>query len=140
MSETLRQAVLEVQNELAQPLWESKCWGKVWHRFNDTLLNESLLQVNKGFRCSIHYHQYRFNCFINISAVLQIDTFEMIDATPIIQSSKILNAGESLVIKPKVWHCFRVLESGTVAELYWASVGPCRIDDIVRYDIGGLDC
>ncbi len=126
--------------QLAKPVWEEKCWGRVWHRFNDNVLNESLLEVNEGWCCSTHWHQDRWNCFANIDAVIRIDTFGMSDTDPAPASVRtiILNEGESVAIQPREWHKFSVLKTGKLAELYWTNnQEKCRQDDIVRWDVGG---
>lgn len=120
------------------PTWESKCWGRVWHRFYDDLLGESLLEVEDGWCCSIHWHQSRWNCFIAIDATLLIETFGPASQTPQPNDKKILSAGQSLVVAPGIWHRFCVLKAGRVAELYWTTDGShCQINDIVRWNEGG---
>jgi len=116
-----------------------KCWGKVWNKYNNDKLNLHLLEVNKGWRSSIHYHADKWNCFINISSIIQVDNYGLSNISPInIVASQIIKPGDSLTIPPKIWHCFKVLESGSLTELYWTNDDKlCTVDDIFRYDEGG---
>lgn len=131
-----------IKHHCLSPKWDNtKCWGRVWHRFYDKNLGESLLEVEAGWRCSIHWHEHRWNCFAIIDATIIIETFGPSNNQPSNQPSTItLEPGSSFVVQPLIWHRFRVLQSGRIAEMYWTTDGiPCCIDDIIRYDVGGRD-
>tara|TARA_R110000868_G_scaffold115679_13_gene308808 strand:- start:2548 stop:2988 length:441 start_codon:yes stop_codon:yes gene_type:complete len=120
------------------PIWELKCWGRAWHRFNDEQLNESLLEVNKDWQCSIHWHTNRYNCFICINAIIGVEDFGPAENEPILTNVTIIKEGESFTIFPKRWHRFYVIQSGRLVEIYWTTNGQaCEVDDINRWDIGG---
>jgi len=122
-----------------KPTWEEKCWGRAWHRFYDEHLGESLLEVNKGWQCSIHWHADRWNSFISTNAVLEIECFGSCKNEPSLETSTILEPGNSFAVMPKIWHRFRVLESGKIIETYWTNDGSlCKFDDIIRWDEGGV--
>lgn len=124
------------QKLVSKPLWEPKCWGRVWHRLYDQHLHESLLEVEPGWCSSIHVHHHRYNCFVSKSATILIDIY----ATPETKAieTKILAPGQSTVVPPEIWHRFRVLERGSLVELYWSDVGnPCLTEDITRHNQGG---
>jgi len=123
---------------LRKPTWEPKCWGRVWHRFNDRHLNESLLEINKGWQCSIHWHENRWNCFVSIDATIGIEDFGESTKPPQIIKTTMVHPGESLIVRPKTWHRFFVIDSGRLVEIYWTTNGAeCNIHDIIRHDIGG---
>jgi len=141
------------QKILSLPSWDDKCWGKVWHRFNDNIINESLLIVNSKWQCSVHYHKYRFNAFISSSATIGIEVWDRKynDRLNQLKSSKhdissyflpninhILRPGSCYVVPPNTFHRFYVIEPGEIIEVYWVNDGnDCSMDDIVRINQGG---
>ena len=151
LSDALRKSAKIV---LSHPVWEDKCWGKVWHRFNDNIINESLLQVKKGWQCSIHYHINRYNAFISSSSVRCIEVWDKKHNSTIIELAKtdkdpsneispkichILRQGECYVVPPMTFHRFYVIEDGQVIEIYWTDDNqPCHMMDIYRVTVGGL--
>ena len=123
---------------LQTPVWEKKCWGRAWHRFNDKHLNESLLEVNKGWQCSIHWHTNRWNCFTCIDAIIGVEDFGPAKHKPTLVSTHIIKEGDSFLVQPERWHRFYTIQSGRLVEIYWTTNGQdCEIDDINRWDIGG---
>lgn len=117
--------------------WEKKCWGRVKHIEHPYTLI-SILEVEKGFRCSRHLHVHRFNSFRVISGSLLIEIFDN-DGNPTLDIHPILiKTGEDVTIEPGINHRFEVRESGVVVETYWTTDGTIpSIDDIVRLDEGG---
>lgn len=117
------------------PIWEIKCWGKAWHCFNNEYINKSILEVNEGWQCSIHQHNNRWNCFINIDSIIGVEQF---DNGLKLTKTTILNPGESIIIKPKILHRFYVIKSGKIIEIYWTTNSiKCDMNDINRFDTGG---
>ncbi len=141
--------------------WQDKCWGQVRHVFESDDVAISILKVNKGFRCSRHYHRHRKNQFIVISGkieVLEWATFDQstfphptgrleLDAwslNPHTVPAGVPWAMNSHTVPAGVPHMFRVLEDGIVVEVYSRDSsnggnGPVSINDIVRFDEGGVD-
>ena len=123
--------------------WEEKCWGRVMHVFESDEVAVSVLQVNKGFRCSRHLHEFRRNQFDVISG--KIEVWEWADEGDMLRNldkpvyRHLLRAGERIRIGASRPHLFRVLRDGVVVEIYSADKGPVSIDDIVRFDEGGKD-
>ena len=112
--------------------FEEKCWGKVWHIFSFADAAVSHLQVNAGFRCSMHSHKERVNMFAVISGKLLIEEW---GGAGKYQATE-LGPGETYTVPVDVVHRFEVLESGEVIEVYW----PAHEDDIVRLnDIERID-
>jgi mannose-6-phosphate isomerase-like protein (cupin superfamily) len=120
------------------PVSEEKVWGKAMHLFANDHAAVSLLEVKAGYHCSRHYHTYRANQFSVVSGRVVI---EWTDKDGIQDNSIELGAGESFTVPSLVTHRFRVLESGVVIEVYWLDgpAGSVRLDDITRFDKGGLD-
>ena len=114
---------------------EKKCWGEVEHGFNYPDCGTSYLQVEAGWRCSVHFHQDRHNDFRVLSGCIVVGTCygdgRMIPT--------ILGPGESFTAPKLSAHFFGVLEKGVVLETYWADVdrGLVHREDIVRFDQGG---
>lgn len=118
--------------------WEEKCWGKVCHLVERDL-QVSVLKVVAGFRCSRHRHIHRWNNFRVITGILRVIEYRQNSSGDLSQTrSTVLVAGQSIDIHPGVWHCFEVLESGQVVEIYWTT-DKTSVDfaDIERIDVGG---
>lgn len=119
-----------------RPNWIEKAWGKVWHRLNDEISNESLLEVKVNYQSSIHFHTNKWNCFISIDAIIVVEEFKDEKLEPI--NKFMINPGSSHVVPPQKLHRFYVVKSGKVLEVYWTTNGEkCDVDDITRLDIGG---
>ena len=142
---------LDVCKSQSKPQWEPKNWGRVWHRFYDAHVGESLLEVVAGQRCSMHYHEQRANAFVCISAEINVEVYGNAAHQNDVNPYKIpyrdihasgpciarLTAGSAVVILPRVWHLFKVKKPGRVVEIYYCSDGTApRQDDIVRFDVG----
>ena len=109
-------------------------------------MGDRLLEVNPaGWRCSLHWHRNRWNLFAPIDARIVVETFGPADDDKSTMpggrfSHDVLGPGDSMVVRPFVWHRFRTLAHGRVVEVYWTTDGmPVRCDDIVRWDAGGPD-
>lgn len=120
------------------PQKELKAWGRVVHIFGSTKASVSNLEMNAGFRCSLHRHQQRYNMFaVQTGSILVeswgLDGEDLQDAYPV-------TVGEVYTVEPMVYHRFRVLSSGLMTEVYWpVEGGICDINDIDRLDVGGED-
>ena len=105
---------------------EKKVWGNVQHVFCSEACAVSILEVQKGFRCSTHYHEHRINRFVVHSGVIDVIVYG--------KKHRLL-PGSVFDVPPMEYHSFEVIESGTIVEVYWSP--PVRLDDIVRSDSGG---
>lgn len=135
------------------PFWEKKVWGHVHHIFACPQASVSYLAVQAGTRCSIHYHEDRFNQFYVLAGRIVIevwdDLLDPVDFTADMVEKPdkriVLDAGRSFAgrlaaVGPKRLHRFRVLASGNLIETYWAlPYKSVRYDDIRRFDEGGFD-
>jgi len=133
----------KIANWFGYQIWQDKCWGKILHKFQDQNINASILQVNKGWQCSIHKHEHRYNAFISTTALIAIEVWSKNTNPAIIPSSMpmvthYLSPGQHYVVAPQTYHRFFVLSAGEVLEIYWtASNQTCSIDDIYRLTEGG---
>lgn len=123
--------------------WEDKVWGRVMHVFSSPHAAVSLLETNKGFRCSLHHHVHRINQFTVTEGIILVEEYEKlpVDNKEFILVDRIrLDQGDVHIVQAGVWHLFRVLESGSIVENYWSqNGGEVSISDIVRADIGRED-
>lgn len=118
-----------------EPYWETKVWGRVQHIFADPHAAVSCLVIEKGYRCSVHRHIHRANLFAVQCGRIVVDTY---DGDGV--ESVYLGPGDTYSVPSGVWHCFRVIESGSLTEVYWPDRGgEVRLDDIERRDVGGID-
>ncbi len=128
--------------------WQDKCWGQVRHVFESDDVAISILKVNKGFRCSRHYHRHRKNQFIVISGKIEVLEWVAFDRSTYPHPTHRFElspwAMNTCTVPAGVPHMFRVLEDGIVVEVYSrdssnGGTGPVSIGDIVRFDEGGVD-
>jgi mannose-6-phosphate isomerase-like protein (cupin superfamily) len=118
-------------------MFEKKVWGEVWHIFHSQKAAVSHLQLKAGFRCSKHSHLERANQFAVISGVVAIQVWDH-DG---VMHETVLRPGQSKIVPSSVLHRFRVLESGSMVEVYWPDIlnGKVSLTDIDRVDEGGVD-
>ena len=90
---------------------EIKIWGERWLVRQDSTHAVSFLKVKKGYRCSWHQHNTKFNVFVVTKGKLLIVVEELGK-----RRKTILRAGETLTIYPKQWHEFRGLKNSEVIE------------------------
>ena len=121
-----------------RPYYEDKLWGSVLHLFCSSHAAVSCLEVVAGYRCSLHRHAERANMFAVQEGAVVIEEWDSFDQPKLI---KLLHPGDIITVSSRVWHRFRVLQSGRMVEVYWADRddGKVRMDDIERDDIGGKD-
>ncbi len=126
-----------------KPEWEEKCWGSVQHIFVGAegpapAAALSKLQIDAGWRCSRHLHEHRYNLF---SVTLGIVVIEEWGLMSLVKTTTVLRPGDVLVVPPMTVHRFRVVQPGSLVELYWSdnSWQDCTMNDIVRFDMGGRD-
>ena len=85
-----------------------KIWGKeIWMANTDLYCGKKLI-LNKGKRCSLHYHKNKDETFY-------IDSGEVL--MEIGDDKKIMKQGESVLIKPEVKHRFSGLKDSMIIEI-----------------------
>ena len=114
--------------------WEDKIWGKTRHLFCSPHAAMSHLVVEKGSWCSKHTHKERANIFICLSALIEVEEWELNGDVLV----TLLEPGDSYTVPSGVLHRFRVLEDGEVIEIYYPDRGgEVSIFDIDREEVGG---
>lgn len=114
--------------------WEDKPWGRVAHAPVSPCCIISYLETKAGGFSSIHLHRSKSNLFIVITGIIRVRCFG------VNESEIILEAGDTAAINAGIYHCFEVIESGLVVEVYCPKVVGTSIDlnDIVRLNQGGF--
>ncbi len=108
-----------------------KIWGETELVHANSILEFHRISFKAGFKCSEHFHQYKWNGFFCESGKLlvrvwQNDQADLIDET-------ILKPGDFTRVRPGFVHQFEGLEDGVAFELYWAEFSH---DDIIRKTVG----
>lgn len=124
---------------------QGKIWGTTEALLKNPIVEWHRIEVNKGFKCSVHKHSYKHNAFYVEKGALQILIYrdnvgaataitgvgnsisETIDRT-------LLTDGDHTTIAPNVYHCFVALEDTIAFELYWPEL---LTEDIRRLNSGG---
>lgn len=120
------------------PQSEEKNWGRVTHVFALPHVAVSYLEVRAGQCCSRHVHEERANMFAMLDGCLVVEEWPEGIGRP--SKLRALTPGENYSVPSGVWHRFRVRQSGSVIEVYWADRGgTVRLDDIERADVGSAD-
>ncbi len=107
-----------------------KIWGKTEAILQNGLFEFHRIEFNKGYKCSEHLHEFKWNGFYVESGIMKINVWQddqrLIDET-------ILKSGEFTKVKPGLYHQFEGIESGVAFELYWSEFNH---SDIVRRTTG----
>lgn len=109
---------------------ERKCWGERWLVRHDSTHATSFLKLEKGFQCSWHRHQSKYNLFVLIRGKVGIVTEQFGGLQPM----TILTPGEVFTTKPGEWHKFVVLEDSEMLEEMYVEYSEA---DIERKELGG---
>jgi len=123
----------ETQNKLKEVFMKAgKIWGETELVHSNSVLEFHRISFKSGYKCSEHYHKYKWNGFFCESGkmlvrVWQNDQSDLIDET-------ILVPGDFTRVKPGFVHQFEGIEDGVAFELYWAEFNH---DDIIRKTVGG---
>lgn len=115
---------------------EGKIWGST-----ELLLKESVIEIHRleivpGGYCSMHHHDYKWNCFVVLSGELVIqvkkNTYDLVDET-------LLRAGQVTTVCPDEEHMF--INRGDVAAVALEIYYPQMLGgaDIVRTGVGGVE-
>lgn len=109
-----------------------KIWGQTELVHANGVLEFHRIEFKKGFKCSEHLHEYKWNGFFCESGEILIRVWQDGDQDGLVDET-ILRAGEFTQVKPGKIHQFEGISSGVAFELYWAEFNH---DDIVRRTIG----
>jgi mannose-6-phosphate isomerase-like protein (cupin superfamily) len=108
---------------------EAKVWGERWLIRQDSTHAVSYLKIEKGYECSFHRHQEKYNLFVVLSGRIAI-IVEQFDHN----STVYLTEGQSFTTKPGERHKFVGFENSDVIEEMYVEY---REDDIQRENKGG---
>jgi len=104
---------------------QKKVWGERWLIRQDSTHATSLLILKKGYRCSWHVHQTKWNLFVVIEGRVGIVTAD---------GETVLGPGEEFTIGPNEFHEFRVYTDGMMIEEMYVEYDD---EDIDRTKLGG---
>ena len=102
---------------------EIKIWGERWLIRKDSTHAVSYLKILKGYKCSWHSHQTKFNLFVVVRGSLKLVIEELGSIR-----SVILQEGESFTIRPGQKHEFVAHEDCE-----------CMEEMYVEYDEGDIN-
>jgi len=109
---------------------EGKIWGTTQTLFSKNNVEFHRIEVNKGFECSKHKHNHKFNAFFIEKGCLKIRTWKK--DYPLVDETTI-KTGEMTVVKPGEYHLFCSVEDTVAYEIYWTEI---ESDDIERETCG----
>lgn len=109
--------------------------GKIWGSTQEILSKNNVeihrINAKKGFHCSKHKHEHKYNAFFVEQGVLRVtvwkNDYDLVDET-------ILSNQQMCVVYPKEYHMFEALEDTVAYEIYWVEISK---NDIVRESCGG---
>ena len=112
------------------PNKSGKIWGETQLLHANGVLEFHRIQFKKGYACSEHKHEFKWNGFYVESGCMLVRVWQedqgLIDET-------VLRAGDFTQVKPGRYHQFEGLEDGVAFELYWAEFDH---NDITRRNAG----
>lgn len=123
---------------------QPKSWGSTQLVCDLPELNAYCLEVKRRGFSSIHLHREKWNYFYVESGRLEITCFPDYEQAkrynqPHAEESRILTAGESLVVPVGLHHEFFALSDCRVWEAYWTDGNsPVDQQDIVRFTKNGI--
>ena len=107
-----------------------KVWGQTELIHANGVLEFHRIEYKKGFVCSEHKHEYKWNGFFVESGIMKVTVWQddqgLVDET-------ILYPGDFTQVKPGKFHQFEGIKDGVAFELYWAEFNH---NDIVRRTSG----
>ena len=108
-----------------------KIWGQTDLIHANGVLELHRIEFKKGFKCSEHEHQFKWNGFFVESGKMLVRVWK--DDKDALVDETNLNAGDFTQVNPGKVHQFEGLEDGVAFELYWAEFNH---NDIVRRTVG----
>ena len=122
-------------SETSSPLsgqqnWIKKDWGKAFPLYQDDQVRIVRIEIDKGWMCSLHYHEECDNCFHVISGALEV----IEEPGDGYQRYRMLHGdSQPYVVHAKRIHRFKSHTNVVAIEIYRSLPGKkIRADDIVR--------
>lgn len=109
-----------------------KIWGKTECIHANGVFELHRIEFKGGFKCSEHFHAYKWNGFFVESGKMIVRVWQDSDQAGLVDET-ILGPGDFTMVKPGKVHQFEGVEDGVAFEVYWAEFSH---SDIVRRTIG----
>jgi len=109
-----------------------KIWGNTELVHANGVLEFHRIQFRAGYKCSEHYHKYKWNGFFVESGKMIVRVWQTADQEGLVDET-VLSAGDFTQVKPGLVHQFEGIEDGVAFELYWAEFNH---NDIERRTVG----
>ena len=110
--------------------------GKIWGQTELIHANNSFefhrIEFKKNFKCSEHFHKYKWNGFYLESGEMLVRVWQDSDQDGLIDET-ILKPGDFMRVRPGLYHQFEGIKDGVAFEIYWSEF---YHDDIVRRTVG----
>lgn len=112
---------------------EGKIWGFTSKIFEHNNVSVHRLFIKNNSGSSKHFHKIKYNFFYVESGEIEIsiwqNDYNLVDKT-------ILKSGESITIKPGLYHSFHGLLDSIVYEIYYSKIDD---NDIFRENCGYIN-
>ena len=100
---------------ITHPYIHPKGWGRELWIANNELYCSKILEVNKGKKCSIHYHKIKDETFCILDGVVEMRIWE--DGYPGEQTTIIMRKDDTLHIPVGLPHQFFGIENSKILEV-----------------------
>jgi len=101
-----------------------KSWGSEEWLVNNELYCGKILNLKKGYRCSLHYHKNKDETFYILKGIVLMEYGD---------NSKALNIGDSIHLPPNTLHRFTGIKDSQIIEISTHH----EDSDSYRVEIGG---
>jgi len=108
-------SVMSLDGLVTQPEVHPKGWGRELWIANLPLYCGKILELNKGKRCSIHYHKIKDETFYILSSKVQMNLYH--NSYPGDPTSIVMQPGDTIHIPQKLSHQFIGLEDSQILEI-----------------------
>jgi len=112
---------------------QGKLWGRTSPVFNKNNVEIHRFEAKEDGFCSEHKHHAKYNMFLVESGRLEITCWKDPSGKP---DCTVVEAGQTCVVGPGMYHMFRAVTDCVVYEIYWVEL---LEDDIFRRSHGGVD-
>lgn len=102
----------------------AKVWGITSEIFSNDSSSIHRIEIVKHQFCSKHLHEHKYNMFFVENGKILVHKWENNTKNTIV-----LNAKDSTIIQPNIYHQFEALEDSIVYEIYYIKLNN---DDIIR--------
>lgn len=114
--------------------WIKKDWGKAFPIYKDSQVRIVRIEIEKGWQCSLHYHEHCDNLFHVLSGILEVTEYQFDGYS---RSRMLYGDSEDYIVRSKKKHRFRSYTPVVAIEIYRALPGKVvSEDDIVRIGPG----